>query len=135
MTDPVPLIETTPTQASMPMRHGGRLASRASTCPRDHFHDCTTFIVPHHVKRILADIDTDHGDCRIELVWHGVLLVFGAPFQLPLLAGPEHGRTIPLPDLGLADAMASLRAVAPGAQLDFAAHDHTIKLEIPRLAT
>jgi len=26
-----------------------------------------------------------------------VLLVFGAPFQLPLLAGPEHGRTIPLP--------------------------------------
>src|SRR6516164_9540285 len=83
----------------MPMRHGGRLTSRASTCPRDHFHDCTTFIVPHHVKRILADIDTDHGDCRIELVWHGVLLVFGAPFQLPLLAGPEHGRTIPLADM------------------------------------
>src|SRR5262249_34329802 len=63
-------------------------------------HDCATFIVPHHVKRILADIDTDHGDCRIELVWHGVLLVFGAPFQLPLLAGPEHGRTIPLADMG-----------------------------------
>jgi hypothetical protein len=29
-------------------------------------------------------------------VWHGVLLVFGAPCQLPLLAEPEHGRTIPL---------------------------------------
>jgi hypothetical protein len=29
-------------------------------------------------------------------VWHGVLLVFGAPCQFPLLAGPEHGRTIPL---------------------------------------
>jgi hypothetical protein len=57
------------------------------------------FIVPHHVKRVLADIDTDHGDPRIELVWHGVLLVFGAPCQLPLLAGPEHGRTIPLPDM------------------------------------
>jgi hypothetical protein len=28
----------------------------------------TTFIVPHHVKRVLADIDADHGDCRIELV-------------------------------------------------------------------
>src|SRR5262245_579250 len=26
-----------PTQASMPMRQGGRLASRASTWPRDHF--------------------------------------------------------------------------------------------------
>src|SRR4029434_1913765 len=58
--------------------------------------DCATFIVPHHVKRVLADIDTDHGDSRIKLVWHGVLLVFGAPCQLPLLAEPEHGRTIPL---------------------------------------
>jgi len=28
-----------------------------------------------------------------------VLLVFGAPCQLPLLAGPEHGRTIPLADI------------------------------------
>src|SRR5215813_11498879 len=27
-------------------------------------HDCTTFIVPHYVKRVLADIDTDHGDSR-----------------------------------------------------------------------
>src|SRR6516162_9589732 len=30
-----------------------------------------------------------------------MLLVFGAPCQLPLLAGPEHGRTIPLADIGL----------------------------------
>jgi ABC-type amino acid transport substrate-binding protein len=28
-----------------------------------------------------------------------VLLVFGAPCQLLLLSGPEHGRTIPLPDV------------------------------------
>jgi hypothetical protein len=56
-------------------------------------------IVAHDVKRVLADIDADHGDCRIEFVGHGVLLVFGAPCQLRLLAGPEHGRTIPLPDM------------------------------------
>jgi hypothetical protein len=31
-----------------------------------------------------------------------VLLVFGAPSQLPLLAGPEHGLTIPLADIQLA---------------------------------
>jgi hypothetical protein len=31
---------------------------------------------------------------------HGVLLVFGAPCQLPSLAGQEHGRTIPLADIG-----------------------------------
>ena len=29
-----------------------------------------------------------------------MLLVFGAPCQLRLLAGPEHGRTIPLADIG-----------------------------------
>jgi hypothetical protein len=51
------------------------------------------------VKPVLADIDTDHGDPRIEFVGHGVLLVFGAPCQLRLLAGPEHGRTIPLADM------------------------------------
>jgi hypothetical protein len=32
-----------------------------------------------------------------------VLLVFGAPCQLALLAGREHGRTIPLTDLRLND--------------------------------
>ena len=30
---------------------------------------------------------------------HGVLRVLGAPGQLLVLAGPEHGRTIPLPDI------------------------------------
>jgi hypothetical protein len=29
-----------------------------------------------------------------------VLLGFGAPYQLRLLAGPEHGRTIPLAVIG-----------------------------------
>jgi hypothetical protein len=32
-----------------------------------------------------------------------VLLGFGAPCQLRLLAGPEHGRTIPLADVDLAE--------------------------------
>jgi hypothetical protein len=40
------------------------------------------------------------GDCGIELLRHGVLLVFGAPGQLKTLAGQEHGRTIPLADIG-----------------------------------
>jgi hypothetical protein len=33
------------------------------------------------------------------LLRHGVLLGFGAPSQLRLLAGQEHGRTIPLSDV------------------------------------
>jgi hypothetical protein len=34
------------------------------------------------------------------LLGHSVLLVFGAPYQLRLLAGQEHGRTIPLSGIG-----------------------------------
>jgi hypothetical protein len=54
--------------------------------------------VARDVKRVLADIDADHGDRGIGCLRHGVLLVFGAPCQLRLLAGQEHGRTIPLAD-------------------------------------
>src|SRR5438874_6981638 len=43
---------------------------------------------------------------ELSLCGIGVLLVFGAPCQLPLLAGPEHGRTIPL-------AMTRLAAARP----------------------
>jgi hypothetical protein len=51
------------------------------------------------VERVLTDINADYGDCGIELLRHGVLLVFGAPDQLKTLAGQEHGRTIPLANL------------------------------------
>src|SRR5437660_3555168 len=52
----------------------------------------------HGVERVLADIDADHGDRCVEFLRHGVLLVLSAPCQLLVLAGPEHGRTIPLTD-------------------------------------
>jgi hypothetical protein len=54
----------------MPIRHGGRLASRASTWPTRPLlaqHDRTTPIVPYDVERVLADIDADHGDRGIEM--------------------------------------------------------------------
>jgi hypothetical protein len=47
---------------------------------------------------VFADIDADHGDRCVEFLRHGVLLVLSAPCQLLVLAGPEHGRTIPLAD-------------------------------------
>jgi len=62
-------------------------------------HDRAALIVPHDVERVLTDINADYGDCGIELLRHGVLLVFGAPGQLKTLAGLEHGRTIPLTDI------------------------------------
>src|SRR5262245_57848027 len=62
-------------------------------------YDRTTPIVPYDVKRILADIDADHGDCDAAgFLRHGVLL-FAAPSQHRSLAGLEHGRTIPLPEV------------------------------------
>ena len=53
------------------------------------------------VERVFADINADPGDRGIGCLRHGMLLVFGAPCQLRLLAGQEHGRTIPLADNGL----------------------------------
>jgi hypothetical protein len=53
----------------------------------------------YNVKRVLADIDANHGDGGVERLGHGVLLVLGTPCQLQSLAGQEHGRTIPLGDI------------------------------------
>src|SRR5437762_12308817 len=53
----------------------------------------------HDVERVLADIDADHGDRCVEFLRHDVLLVLSVPCQLLILAGPEHGRTIPLADI------------------------------------
>jgi hypothetical protein len=50
------------------------------------------------VERVLPDINADNGNRIVEVLRHGVLLVFGAPCQPRLLAGQEHGRTIPLAD-------------------------------------
>src|ERR1700716_3171052 len=57
----------------------------------------------HDVERVFADIDADHGDRCVEFLRHGVLLVLSAPCQLLVLAGPEHGRTIPLAEVGFCD--------------------------------
>jgi len=48
------------------------------------------------VERVLADINSDNGNRAVEVLRHGVLLVFGAPCRPQLLTGQEHGRTIPL---------------------------------------
>src|ERR1700704_3473434 len=81
----------------MPIR-GGILASRASTWPRDHF--CRSTMAPRASwPTMWNEFDADHGDRGIGCLRHGVLLVFGAPCQLRLLAGQEHGRTIPLAEV------------------------------------
>src|SRR5208282_1616884 len=54
-------------------------------------HNRAAFILPYDMERVLADIDANHGDCGIEILRHGVLLVFSAPGQHEMLVGQEHG--------------------------------------------
>jgi hypothetical protein len=51
------------------------------------------------VERVLADVDADHGDLGACCLGHGRAPVDAAPVQRQPLAGQEHGRTIPLPDI------------------------------------
>ena len=85
--------------ADQARRYVGEPRFHLATRPFLPQHDGTARIVAHDVERVLADIDADHGDRAIRCLRHGVLPVFGAPCQLRLLAGQEHGRTIPLTDL------------------------------------
>ena len=83
----------------MPISHGGGLGQtrfHLAARPPLPQHDRTAFVVAYNVKRVLTGIDADNGD--LECLRHDVLPVFGAPCQLRLLAGHEHGRTIPLAD-------------------------------------
>src|SRR5437764_410116 len=74
-----------------------RVARIPGNSDRRELRPCrTAVIMTHDVERVLADIDADHGDRCVEFLRHGVLLVLSAPCQLLILAGPEHGRTIPL---------------------------------------
>src|SRR5215472_13536980 len=83
----------------MPIRHGNILASRASTCPRDHF--CRSTIAPRPSRpttwnaflpiSIPITAITPLGSSAM-----GMLLSLDASFRL-LLIRQEHGRTIPLP--------------------------------------
>jgi hypothetical protein len=58
-------------------------------------HNTAALIQTDDVERGLADIVTDYGDRAVEIVGHGVLLVFGAPCQIRgwrgrSTAGPSH---------------------------------------------
>src|SRR6516165_9341254 len=83
----------------MPIRHGGRLASRASTWPRDHF--CRSSKAP---RRSWPTMWNEFLPISIPITAISLLsfcnmacsLSLVPPCQHPTLAGLEHGRTIPL---------------------------------------
>src|SRR5215468_1251784 len=100
----------------MPIRHGGRLASRASIWPRDHF--CRNIIAPRRFwptrwKEFLP-ISMPMTAISLLSFWDmACSFALGAPRQLGPLAGLEHGRTIPLPALVLITSRDVTRTVLP----------------------
>src|ERR1700720_4582024 len=84
----------------MPIRHGGRLATRASTWPRDHFLRSTIAprwswptmwneFLPISMPITVAIAVLCLLDMACSLSW--------VPIQLRSLAGQEHARTVPFP--------------------------------------
>jgi hypothetical protein len=63
-------------------------------------HNTAVTIQPDDMKRVLADINADHGNYAVEVLGHGMLLCLWSPLPDSTLAGQEHGRTIPLADIG-----------------------------------
>src|SRR5262245_37383077 len=87
----------------MPIRHGARLASRASAWPRDHF--CRSTMLPPRSWPTMWNefLPISMPITAISLLSFSDMacsFVFGAPCQLGLLEGREHGRTIPFSDIG-----------------------------------
>src|ERR1700751_2410034 len=80
-------------------RQIGQSSLDLATRPLLPQYDSTALILANDVERVLADIDADYIGRSVELLWHGVLLAFGAPCQHSLPEGREHGRTILLADL------------------------------------
>src|SRR5450759_5086079 len=82
-----------PTQASMPIRHGGIFENRASTWPRDHF--CRSTMAPCSSRPTTWNefLPMSMPTKAIECLGASA---FGAPRKHLLLVGQE--RTIPLPD-------------------------------------
>src|SRR5271166_2042664 len=81
-------------------RHIRKTSLYLATRPLLTQHDRTAIIEAYDVERVLPNIDTNYGD-RILCCCSGhcVLLVW-APLASLSLAGQEHGRTIPLADVG-----------------------------------
>src|SRR6266436_6687896 len=86
----------------MPIRQGGILASRASTWPRDHF--CRSTMAPRAswptTWNEFLPISMPITAIAVLGVWDMACSLSLVPLaQLRLLAGQEHGRTIPLTDV------------------------------------
>ena len=81
--------------ADQARRHVGKAGLDLATGPFLTQHNRATLIVAHDVERVLADIDTNHGNCSVLCLGHGVLLVL-TPLASSSLVEAEHGRHHPI---------------------------------------
>jgi hypothetical protein len=83
----------------MPIRQGGMLASRASSCPRQLLaqYDGTPLVETDEMEDV-ADVDAENGDGIFGLAGHGGLLASGAPRRGVLRGAPQ----VPISGLNLA---------------------------------
>jgi hypothetical protein len=95
----------------------------------DAQHDCATTIEPNDVERVLTDINADYGNRTLCRRSRGVLLGL-APLASLSLAGQEHGRTIPLPGIGIVTQSLKRRHRATSAQARFVT---TLRFVGPRI--
>src|SRR5262249_29978238 len=84
-------------------RHIGKPCFHLAPRPLLPQHDCATLIETDDVERVLADIDTDHGNHTVELLSHGRAPFIEGLLPAYLLTELEHGRTIPLAEVGAID--------------------------------
>src|SRR5215471_8477472 len=83
----------------MPMRQGGRLASRASSWRRESFWRRTMALVEaDEVEGVLADVDAEGGDGVFRLARHGPGSLLGSAPRSTTGYCWEHRRSIPLGD-------------------------------------
>jgi hypothetical protein len=84
--------------ADQARRHIGQACFDLTSRPLLPKQNSAAIIKPDDMERVLAKVDSDHGNRGLSGRWHGVLLVW-APLTSLALAGQEHGRTIPLADM------------------------------------
>src|SRR5712672_3326702 len=104
----------------MPIRQGGILASRASTWPRDHF--CRSTMAPRAswptTWNEFLPISMPITAIAVLGVWDMACSLSLVPLaQLRLLAGQEHGRTIPLADISKSKQTETAETRSTAAQL------------------
>ena len=86
--------------ADQARRHVGNARFHLARRPLLPQRDSTAMIEANNVEQVLAAIDASYGNCGTSCLRHMACSLSLAPLaSMNLLAGQEHGRTIPLAEV------------------------------------